>query len=66
LSVVIWFTNSKNENQVSKPNVLNSPKSKKIWQLLKTKEEENINLAQQLTKGQGWTDEIFEVYKNCI
>jgi len=39
------------------------PQIEKIWQLMKTEEEENINLAQQLSKGQGWTEEEFEMYK---
>jgi len=42
------------------------PQVEKIWQLLKTKEEENINLAQQLAKGQGWTEEEFEMYRNLL
>jgi len=40
------------------------PHIEKIWQLMQTQEEENINLAQQLAKGQGWTEEEFQMYKN--
>lgn len=34
----------------------------KIWQLLKTKEQSNIDLANQLAKRQGWTEADFWVY----
>jgi len=40
------------------------PHVEKIWQLMKTEDEENINLAQQLAKGQGWTEEEFKMYKS--
>jgi len=40
------------------------PKVEKIWQLMITDDEENTKLAQQLAKGQGWTEEEFEMYKS--
>jgi len=33
---------------------------------MKTKDEENIKLAKQLAKGQGWTDEEFKIYRNLL
>jgi len=42
------------------------PHIEKIWQLMQTQEEENINLAQQLAQGQGWTEEAFEMYRNLL
>lgn len=42
------------------------PKIEKIWQLLYTEDNANINLAQQLALGQGWTNENFEMYKNLL
>jgi len=42
------------------------PHIEKIWQLMQTKEEENIELAQQLAKGQGWTEDEFAMYKNLL
>jgi len=42
------------------------PEVEKIWQLMITKDEENINLAQQLAKGQGWEKEEFEMYRNLL
>jgi len=42
------------------------PQVEKIWELLKTENRDNIKLAKQLTKGQDWTNEEFEMYKSLL
>ncbi|HAS44775.1 MAG TPA: hypothetical protein DCS93_30125 [Microscillaceae bacterium] len=42
------------------------PQVEKIWQLMRTKEENNIRLAQALAKGQGWSEEDFKVYQKLL
>ena len=44
-------------------NLQKLPHVEKIWKLLMSEEEENLELAQQLAEGQGWSKEDFEVYE---
>lgn len=38
------------------------PHVQKIWQLIKTQNTKNRDLAKQLAEGQGWTEGLFEAY----
>lgn len=40
------------------------PFTEKIYYLLKTTDEKNMKLAEQLAKGQGWSEDMFEMYYN--
>lgn len=42
------------------------PQVEKIWQLMRSNDEKNMELAYQLALGQGWTEEEFEMYKNLL
>lgn len=42
------------------------PQVEKIWQLMKTRDDKNIDLAHQLALGQGWAEEEFQAYKNLL
>jgi len=64
---IFWiYYKSKGGNLLDYKHLPELPHIEKIWQLMGTKDEENINLAQQLAKGQGWMKEEFEMYKNLL
>lgn len=42
------------------------PQVEKIWQLMKSNDEKNMELARQLAQSQGWTEEGFEMYQKLL
>lgn len=42
------------------------PQIEKVWQLMKSKDEKNIELAHQLALGQGWAEEDFQAYRSLL
>lgn len=40
--------------------------TQKVWQLLKSRDKKNIELARQLAQGQGWAEEEIKIYQDLI
>lgn len=61
----IWYVRFKGHKRPLSNfvNVTPLPYVDKIWALLKTEEEANWQLAEQLALGQGWSKKDFKVYK---
>jgi len=64
----IWYAYAKWERKPFSDytHLAELPQVEKIWQLMRTKEVCNLQLAQELAKGQGWTEEAFKVYQNLL
>ncbi|OJJ14842.1 hypothetical protein BKI52_40505 [marine bacterium AO1-C] len=64
----IWYAYAKWERKPFSDytHLTELPAVEKIWQLMRTKESENLQLAQQLAKSQGWTAEEIKIYQNLV
>lgn len=63
----IWYAHLSYKSGEEKLGNLNQlpelPFVEKIWQLMATHDEDNLQLARQLAQSQGWTEEDFKAYQ---
>jgi len=66
----IWYARlvyKNGEERLSNLNQLSElPFVEKIWELIITQDEDNLQLARQLAKGQGWEDKDFAIYVKLV